>query len=43
MNTKLCSENLKGIDCAEDIGVDEKIILEWILGCMGGKVWTGFI
>jgi hypothetical protein len=25
-------ENQKGTNCAEDIGVDEKIILEWILG-----------
>jgi len=27
----------------EDVGVDGKIILEWILGKQGGKVWTGFI
>jgi len=25
----------------EDLGIDEKIILEWILGKQGGKVWTG--
>jgi hypothetical protein len=30
--TKLSSENLKGRDQAEDIGVDERIMLEWILG-----------
>jgi len=25
----------------EDIGVDGKIILEWILGKWGGNLWTG--
>jgi len=25
-------ENLKGIDHSEDLGIDGKIILEWILG-----------
>jgi hypothetical protein len=29
---KLQSENLKGRDYSEDIGVNEKIILKWILG-----------
>jgi hypothetical protein len=42
MRTELLSENLKGRDRSEDLGVDEKIILEWILG-KGGKVWTGFV
>jgi hypothetical protein len=27
----------------EDLGKDEKIILDWILGKLGGKVWTGCI
>jgi len=27
----------------EDISVDEKITLEWILGKLGGRVWTGLI
>jgi hypothetical protein len=31
-NTKFWSENLKKRDNSEDLGVDEKIILEWILG-----------
>jgi len=31
-NTKFWSENLKGTDHWEDLGVDRKIILEWILG-----------
>jgi len=25
----------------EDLGTNGKIILEWILGKQGGKVWTG--
>jgi hypothetical protein len=36
-------ENLKGRDHSEDLGVDGKITLEWILGKYSGKVWTGFI
>jgi hypothetical protein len=36
-------ENLKGSDHLEDLGVDEKIILECILGKQGGRVWTGCI
>jgi hypothetical protein len=26
---------------SEDLGVDGKIILEWILGKQGRKMWTG--
>jgi hypothetical protein len=37
------SENLKGIDHLEDLGVDDKIISEWILGKCGGRVLTAFI
>jgi hypothetical protein len=36
-------ENLKGRDRLEDLGVDGKIMLEWILGKEGAKVWTGCI
>jgi hypothetical protein len=32
MHTVFLLENLKGRDNLEDLGVDEKIILEWILG-----------
>jgi hypothetical protein len=34
-------ENLKGRDNSEDVGVDGKITLEFILRKQGGKVWTG--
>jgi hypothetical protein len=36
------SEN-KGRDQSEDLGVDGKIILEWILEKKDGKMWPGFI
>jgi hypothetical protein len=34
--------NLNVRDHLEDLGVDEKIILEWILWKPGGRVMTGF-
>jgi hypothetical protein len=43
MQTKFWPENLKGRYHAEELGVDGKIMLEWILRKYGGKVWTGFI
>jgi hypothetical protein len=37
-------DHLKGRDHSEDIGVDgKKIILAWILGTQGVKVWIGRI
>jgi hypothetical protein len=30
-------------DHSEDLGVDGKIILEWMLGKLGAKMWTGFV
>jgi hypothetical protein len=43
MHTKFRSENLTGLHHSEDLDVDEKIVLEWILGNYSGNVWTGFI
>jgi hypothetical protein len=36
-------ENAKERDHSEDIDVDGKIMLEWILGKWGAKVWTGYM
>jgi hypothetical protein len=35
------STHLKGKDHSEDVGIDGRIILEWILGKWHGKVGTG--
>jgi len=40
MSTKFWYENMK--NHSEDLGVDGKMVLEWILG-NDGKAWTGFI
>jgi len=32
MHTIFCLENLKGSDHSEDIDVDVRIVLEWVLG-----------
>jgi len=42
MRTIFWSENLKGRDDSEDLGVDG-MIFERMLGKQGGKLWTGFI
>jgi len=36
-------ENLKGRGHLEHLGVDVRMILEWILGKWSSKVWTWFI
>jgi hypothetical protein len=36
-------EYLKGREHSESLDVDRRIILEWIFGNYGGKVWTGCI
>jgi hypothetical protein len=36
-------ENQKEVDHSEDVSIDGKIILEWILGKEGGGMWTGFV
>jgi hypothetical protein len=40
---KLWSENLRVRDHLEDLDIEGRIILEWILGKFSGKVWTGLI
>jgi hypothetical protein len=42
-HTKFWSENLTGRGHSEDLGVDGKIISEWILGKQNRKLWTEFI
>jgi len=36
-------ENLKGCDKSEDLGIDRRIISEWILGKQDRKLWSGCI
>jgi hypothetical protein len=43
MCTKFWSEHLKGRDYSEELIVDGRIILEWILRKYNGKILTGFI
>jgi hypothetical protein len=43
MRTEFRSENLKGRGHLENLGIDDRLILEWILGKYGWKVWTGCI
>jgi len=44
MHSKFWAENQKGgDDHLEVISIDGKIVLEWILGNEGGKLWTGCI
>jgi len=39
----LLEKKLKGRNHSGFLGIDRRIILEWILGIEDGKVWTGFI
>jgi len=40
MHVRFLSESVKGRDHSEDLGIDGKIILGWISGKYGGRVWT---
>jgi len=43
MYTEFLSENLKGRDNSEELGVDRTINNRWILTKYGGRLWTGCI
>jgi hypothetical protein len=43
MCKKFWLESLKGRDHSEDLDVDGKIILKWILGKSGLGMWIGLI
>jgi hypothetical protein len=43
MLAEFSSEKLKGGDHSQELGIDRKIILEWILRKQGGKLWNGYI
>jgi len=43
MHTKFWSDNLKGRDCLEDLGIGRWIILEYIFDTQGRKFWNRFI
>jgi hypothetical protein len=36
-------QSVLGRGHSEDLGIDGKVIIERILGKLGGKMWTGFI
>jgi hypothetical protein len=42
-NVYIVFENLKARSHLGEVGVDGKIVLEWILEKFGMRVWTGFI
>jgi len=43
MHTKFWPGDLKGGYHLEDVSLDERIILEWVLEKYGGEMWTGFM
>jgi hypothetical protein len=43
MDTLFWFENLEGGDNSENLNVDVRIILQWILGKLDWESWTGFI
>jgi hypothetical protein len=43
MHTKFWLGNLRGRDYLEELGIDRRMILKWILGKWGCWVWIGFI
>jgi hypothetical protein len=43
MHAKFWSDKLYGSDHSKDIGIDWRIILDWILKKYFGRVWNGFV
>jgi hypothetical protein len=43
MNIEFCPENVKERGHPKDLGINGRLILEWILEKQDGKVWIGFI
>jgi hypothetical protein len=43
VHAEFVPKNLKGRDLSEEVGVDGRSILEWILGKQSDKLLTGFI
>jgi len=43
IQTLFWSGNLKGIDRLEDLGLADRMLLEWILENWVQKMWVGFI
>jgi hypothetical protein len=43
MHPRYFLESLKKRDYLGDLGIDDRIILEWILEKQGGKIWIGCI
>jgi hypothetical protein len=43
MDTRFWWGDLKETECQEDIGIDGRIILKWLLETQDDRVWTGFM
>jgi len=43
MHTRFWLVNLRERDHLQDLGEEDRIMLNWILGKEGGKLWVGFI